>query len=85
MDVVVCCQVLEHIIDAESFGRKLLGTGRNVIVTVPYCWPAQGEPSHVQDPINLDKIQRIMSGRRPDRARIVPDGKRRRFVGLWKN
>lgn len=86
MDVVVCCQVLEHLADGtvDRFGKKLLGTGRNVIVSVPYCWPKGGEPSHVQDPIDVHKLARMMGGRRPDRARIVADGKRRRIVGLWK-
>lgn len=85
IDVVVCLQVIEHIVEAEAFGAKLLRTGKNVIVSVPYCWPAGGEPSHVHDPIDVHKLARFMSGRRPDRARIVADGKRRRLVGLWTN
>lgn len=84
MDVVVCCQVIEHIVEAEAFGARLLRTGKNVIVSVPYCWPAGREPSHVHDPIDVHKLARFMSGRRPDRARIVADGKSRRLVGLWK-
>lgn len=84
--VAVCAQVLEHLDNGtvDRFARKLLGTARNVIVSVPYCWPAGAEPSHVQDPIDVHKLTKIMGGRRPDRARIVADGKRRRIVGLWK-
>lgn len=83
MDVVVCLQVIEHVQEAAAFGAKLLRTGRNVIVSVPYCWPAGKEPSHVHDPIDVHKLASFMSGRRPDRARIVADGKLRRLVGLW--
>lgn len=86
MSVVVCCQVLEHLAngEVERFGRKLVAAGKVVIVTVPYCWPAGGEPSHIQDPIDVHKFARFM-GRRPDRARLVPDGHRRRMVGVWTN
>lgn len=83
IDVVVCLQVIEHIADAKAFGAKLLRTGKNVILSAPYCWPANVEPSHVHDPIDIHKLASFMSGRRPDSARIVADGKRRRIVGLW--
>lgn len=86
MAVVICAQVLEHLDNGtvERFARKLRATGRHTIITVPYCWSAGQEPSHVQDPIDIPKISRIMGGR-PDRCRLVTDGKRRRIVGLWKN
>jgi hypothetical protein len=86
MDVVICAQVLEHLENGtvERFARKLRQTGRTTIVSVPYCWPAGGEPSHVQDPIDIPKLARIMGGR-PDRCRLVADGKRRRIVALWNN
>lgn len=56
-DIVCCFQVLEHIQDVESFCQKLLRLSRNlVIVSVPYMWEKGWCKSHVQDPINYDKL-----------------------------
>jgi hypothetical protein len=51
-DLVLCLQVLEHLESPAQFARKLLETGRTVIVSVPYKWPKGLVPSHRQDPVD---------------------------------
>jgi hypothetical protein len=87
MDAVTCLQVLEHLPDAEAraFGRKLLETGRTVIVSVPYLWAPGVEPDHVQDPIDLAKLERLM-GERAKFSNVIedgPQGSRPRLVAIW--
>lgn len=87
MDAVTCLQVLEHLPDgiAQRFGRRLLVTGRTVIVSVPYLWPRDAEPDHVQDPIDLAKLERIM-GRSSSFSSVIedgPQGTRPRLVAIW--
>lgn len=84
MSVVTCLQVIEHLPDdvVERFGAKLRASADVTIVSVPYCWPAGRESSHIQDPINHDKLARFMGGR-PDRAALIRDGKSRRLIGVW--
>ncbi|MDE7253387.1 MAG: class I SAM-dependent methyltransferase [Acetatifactor sp.] len=56
-DIVCCFQVLEHIQDVEIFCRKLMRLSRNlVIVSVPYMWKEGRCKSHVQDPVDYDKL-----------------------------
>ena len=70
-DVVTCCQVLEHIVDANTFATKLLALGRYVIVTLPHKWPACGI-GHIHDPVNQAKIDQWF-GRPPDYAMTVQE------------
>lgn len=37
-DVAMSLQVLEHVVDPGAFLKKLLGTARVVVVSVPYMW-----------------------------------------------
>jgi glycosyltransferase involved in cell wall biosynthesis len=55
-DLVLCLQVLEHLDDPAAFARKLLATGRLVIASVPYRWPAGMCQYHKQDPIDETKL-----------------------------
>jgi len=55
-DICLSLQVLEHIQDAKSFAQKLLKVGHHVIVSVPYRWPAGANSTHVQDPIDEEKL-----------------------------
>ena len=47
-DLVLCLQVLEHLQDPQTFARKLLDSGRIVIVSVPYQWPVGRNPRHLR-------------------------------------
>jgi hypothetical protein len=55
-DVVTCFQVLEHVPDAEAFAQKLLHIGGIVVVSVPYKWEKGRTKSHVQDPVDEEKM-----------------------------
>lgn len=55
-DLVLCLQVLEHLEAPAPFARKLLATGRTVIISVPYKWPRGLDPNHVQDPVDEAKL-----------------------------
>lgn len=83
-DVVLCLQVLEHVRDARSFARKLLKTGRIVIVSVPYRWPAGVSRNHVQDPVTTEKLLDWF-GRRPDHTHLVvePSTAKERLVCVF--
>ena len=84
MDVVVCAQVLEHLPDTvlHPFAAKLLATGRHVVASVPYNWPAGTEPDHCQDPIDEARFIEMM-GRDPLRLEVITE-RLPRMVGLWK-
>jgi hypothetical protein len=86
MTVVTCLQVLEHLPNEAvyEFGAKLRAISDHTIVSVPYMWPAGGEPGHKQDPIDLLKLSQFM-GDFPDEHAIVFDTKRLRIVGRWNN
>lgn len=58
-DLVLCLQVLEHLVDPKAFGERLLATGKIVIVSVPYRWPPK-DPTHLQDPVDEDKLMSWM-------------------------
>jgi len=56
-DVVCCFQVIEYIVDAEIFCKKLLEMAEHVvIVSVPYMWEKGACSEHVQDPISEEKL-----------------------------
>jgi hypothetical protein len=75
-DLVLCLQVLEHLPSPEPFARKLLRSGRTVIISVPYRWPAGGHATHEHDPVDEAKL-RGWTGADPLESSIVDDGKRR--------
>lgn len=81
-DLVICLQVLEHLSDPASFCRKLLQTGRTVIVSVPYRWPKGLCKYHVQDPVGEAKLQG-WAGKPPRNSSIVRDGNRERLVAVF--
>jgi hypothetical protein len=80
--LVLCLQVLEHLGDPAPFARKLLVTGRTVIVSVPYRWPAGLSPGHVQDPVDEAKLARWM-GREPADSCVVHD-ERPRLIAVYR-
>ena len=69
-DLVTCFQVLEHVPDAGAFAKKLLETGRVVIVSVPYKWKKGKCKSHVHDPVDEAKMRRWF-GRTPDYSYVA--------------
>ena len=80
-DLVLCLQVLEHLREPAPFARKLFDIGRTVIISVPYRWPADAYPLHVQDPVDEAKLEH-WTGRRPTETRIVAD-ERERLIAVY--
>lgn len=78
-DLVLCLQVIEHIEDAEAFCKKLLKTGRTVVVSVPYKWAADSVSVHVHDPVDEDKM-RDWFGKKP----IESIQANRRLIQVYK-
>ena len=69
-DLVTCFQVLEHVADAGAFAKKLLETGRVVVVSVPYRWKKGTCRSHIHDPVDEAKMRRWF-GREPDYSYVA--------------
>jgi hypothetical protein len=71
-DVVLCLQVLEHVSDPAEFCRKLQMTGKRLVVSVPYKWPAGLSPGHIHDPVDEMKLKTWM-GRSPNYSMTVTE------------
>lgn len=71
-DFAICLQVLEHIPDAKSFARKLFQIADRVLISVPYLWEEGRTPSHVNDPVDLNKLL-DWTGREPDYHILVKE------------
>ncbi len=70
-DVVTCLQVLEHVPDARSFGRRLLELGKTIVVSVPYRWETNPRtPGHIHDPVSYKKLTAWM-GREANYHEVV--------------
>ena len=72
-DLVLCLQVLEHLENPGDFARKLFETGKSVIVSVPFNWPAGACEHHCQDPVDQDKLLE-WTGRKPVYSAIINEG-----------
>jgi len=81
-DLVLCLQVMEHLANPRAFARKLLETGRTVIISAPYRWPAGALASHRQDPVDEEKL-RCWTGQDPLESLIVPDA-RERLIAVYR-
>ena len=76
-------QVLEHLDRPGAFCKKLLATGRMVIISVPYRWPKGLYARHVQDPVDEDKIFQWIGKPCIDKA-VVIDSKLKRLVAVYE-
>lgn len=79
-DVVTCLQVLEHLDDPKRACDKLKQVSPNVIISVPYMWDPEvtHRSGHVQDPVDLEKVNSWM-GKRPVSSTIVNEP----FLPRW--
>ncbi len=82
-DLVLCLQVLEHLREPDRFARRLLETGRTIIISVPYRWPAGTSRWHVQDPVDEAKLE-TWTQRKPVEVSIIADEKER-LIAVYKN
>ena len=81
-DLVLCLQGLEHLADPVPFCRKLLASGRVVIVSVPYCWPRGLCRYHLQDPVDEAKLLG-WAGRPARELAISVDGRRASLIAVF--
>lgn len=81
-DLVLCLQVLEHVTDPAAFAKKLLATGRTVIVSVPHAWPAGLVADHLHDPIDEHRL-RSWTGREPAEVSVVEDLGKERLLAVY--
>jgi|ERR1700722_409069 len=81
-DVVLCLQVLEHLVDPQLFAKKLLTTAPVVIISVPYKWPKNLCKFHTQDPVDESKLE-AWTGRPPTDGCIVMDKGIPRYVAAF--
>jgi hypothetical protein len=82
-DLVLCLQVLEHLQDPAAFAQKLLGTGKILIVSVPYKWHAGQCSFHLQDPVDEEKLLQWFKIPWLE-MKIVTDNKMKRLVAVFK-
>lgn len=69
-DICTCMQVLEHVPEPASFARRLMETGRLVLISVPYKWPKGANKSHVNDPVDIKNVVDWF-GRKPNYHLVV--------------
>lgn len=81
-DLVLCLQVLEHLADPASFCRKLLATGRVLIISAPYRWPRGQCRYHLQDPVDEAKLLG-WAGRPAVELTTVRDGSLARLIAVF--
>ena len=78
-DLVLCLQVLEEVPDAPAFAKKLLASGTQAVISVPYKWREGKTPFHIHDPVDEAKLL-AWFGREPNFQYIckeVESGKER--------
>jgi hypothetical protein len=82
-DLVLCLQVLEHLPNPTPFAKKLLRTGKTVIITVPYKWPEGQCKTHLQDPVDEAKLK-SWTRCQPIEASVVED-RRDRLIAVYQD
>ena len=87
-DLVLCSEVVEHVERPREFVRKLLATGKVVVLSVPYRWDACDNTRchHKTNQITRDKIA-AWAGRQPLAFDIVEeaDSGDRRIICVYVN
>lgn len=81
-DLVLCLQVLEHLVEPAPFCRKLLRSGRVAIISVPHLWPKGLCKYHMQDPVDEGKLL-AWAGQPASEQVVVRDGSRERLVAVF--
>lgn len=82
VDVVTCLQTLEHVTDPAGLVAPMFATASEaVVISVPYKWPAGSCKSHLQDPIDEAKLDRMV-GRKADEV-TVTNSANQRLVAVY--
>lgn len=73
VSIITCLQVLEHVENPILFCKEIFDSAKvAVIISVPYKWPNGAEISHIQDPVDEDKLF-SWTNRNPTEIRIIDD------------
>ena len=80
-DLVLCLQVLEHIIAPSLFARRLCEGAAVTIISVAYKWAAGPESGHFHDSIDEEKLD-AWTARTP-RERVVVKDEAERLVAVY--
>lgn len=81
-DLVLCCQVLEHVAEPAAFCRHLKEVATNLIVTVPYRWLGN-TPGHVNDPVDEEKLEGWMEIKPNAWQRVQEPFREQRLIALY--
>ena len=60
VDLVLCMQVIEHIADYQPFVEALFRVGERVIISLPWKWAADACKYHAHDPIDDEKLVKLI-------------------------
>lgn len=85
-DVVLCSEVVEHVPKPKEFVRKLLKTGRTVVLAVPYKWDPCDDTKchHLNNKISRDQIAQ-WAGRQPHAYDVVEEASgEQRIICVYK-
>jgi hypothetical protein len=84
-DLVTCFQVMEHVPDPSSFGKKLLTLGKVIVVSVPYKWTKGSCEYHLHDPVTSTLLESWM-GTSPKFKYIARElNKKERLIHVYQN
>ena len=84
-DLVVCLQVLEHIPDGvvNDFAKKILNSCQAAVISAPYKWPKGKCIHHLQDPVDLEKLESWF-GQKSLKYYIETRDKDQRLIAVFK-
>lgn len=68
-DLVLCCQVLEHVSEPRVFCDRLRDIAKQLIISVPYKWLGNA-PGHINDPVDEAKLEGWMQVK-PNNSQVV--------------
>lgn len=83
-NVACCLQTIEHVPDYRLFVDALFEAADTIIISLPYKWKIDQCKEHVHDPIDKDKILRMI-GRKHDYDIIVKDAGLERIILTYRN
>jgi hypothetical protein len=68
-DLVLCCQVLEHVSEPRLFCDRLRDIAKQLIISVPYKWLGNA-PGHINDPDDEAKLEGWMQIK-PNNSQVI--------------
>ena len=75
--IVLCCNVLEHVLDAREFAARLgalVPVGGRVIVTVPHRYPHHNDPIDTMFRPNVEQAASLFAGFAVEQSAMLKPG-----------